>query len=127
MPMTLILDALFDLLEERFGSPETPENLGAIIVACIAGFIGSIVTLFALLFFFPDEDVGSSLSLNSLIGFSLVGGAVAGGLVMGIRELVRELVYGRITIKPVVEGVIAGSIGAAICLGAIYILALALI
>jgi len=126
MPMDLILDFLFELLNERSKNWNTAKDLSpiiAIIVACIAGFFGSIVTFFATLYFFPYEDGVSVLSLNLLMGICLVGGAAAGGLVEGIRELR----CGITSIKSVAQGVIAGVIGAAICLVVVYILALATI
>ena len=124
--MDLIFDFLFELLNERsknWNTAKDTSHIIAIIVACIAGFIGSILTLFATLYFFPDEDGGSILSFNLLMGVCLVGGAAAGGLVEGIRELR----YDRTNVKPISQGVIAGGIGAAICLVVVYILALALI
>ena len=117
--MGLILDFLFELLIERSKNWNTAKDFRPAIVACLAGFIGSIVTLFATLYFFPYEDGGSGLSFDILMVFCFVGGAAAGGLVTGIREQN----YG---IKPITQGGIAGGIGAAITLIVAYILGLAM-
>jgi hypothetical protein len=111
-----IFVGLFALARVYFRALKDPNEPGAAaFVGSIAGFIVSILIWLGQAYL--SENGGSSFSFSAVLGICVGGGAVAGGLGASVWGQKHDI----LSITPVGQGIVGGSIGAVIGLVILFV------